>query len=399
MEERSLPLFSEENEPLELIIAKYFLGGFTYEEIREFLKSYHDHNISLSTLKRHLKKMDLYRRPLAHRRSSANDLEEMVRIELLGSGSQLGYRRIWTTLRNAGLMVRRDDVRRAILDLDPEGVDHRRRRKLNRRRYRNPGPNDVWHIDGHDKMKPFGFSIHGCIDGYSRRLIWLEVSSSNKVPELIAKYYIQAVKRMKGIPRKIKADDGTEHSIIEPIHVTLRSMNGDGDALNTFSVVTSPRNQRIEAYWSKMRQDRPGWWISFFKDLVDQDLYDPSDPILLDCARYCFMDIIRNELYSVQHDWNQHIISKSRYGGPSGRPDTMYFLPHLHNSANCIKDVDLNEVEEFIDVTSREVKDFSAEFEEFATIVMTRDGLIKPDDAEGCLNLYFYFIQQIEHYL
>ena len=95
MAERSLPLFSEENEPLEVIVAQYFLGGFTYEEIREFLKTYHDHDISLSTLKRYLKKMNLYRRPLAHRRSSANDLENMVSMELLGSGSQLGYRRIY----------------------------------------------------------------------------------------------------------------------------------------------------------------------------------------------------------------------------------------------------------------------------------------------------------------
>ncbi len=28
------------------------------------------------------------------------------------------------------------------------------------------GPNQVWHIDGYDKLTPFGLSIHGCIDGY-----------------------------------------------------------------------------------------------------------------------------------------------------------------------------------------------------------------------------------------
>ncbi len=27
------------------------------------------------------------------------------------------------------------------------------------------GPNHVWHIDGYDKLKPFGFPIHGCVDG------------------------------------------------------------------------------------------------------------------------------------------------------------------------------------------------------------------------------------------
>ena len=81
-------------------------------------------------------------------------------------------------------------------------------------------------MDGHDELKPFGFSIHGCIDGFSRRLVWLEVASTNKKPELIAKYYIEAVKQHKGVPKTLKADDGTEHSLIEPIHICLRDPNG-----------------------------------------------------------------------------------------------------------------------------------------------------------------------------
>lgn len=28
------------------------------------------------------------------------------------------------------------------------------------------GPDFVWHLDGYDKLKPYGFAIHGCIDGY-----------------------------------------------------------------------------------------------------------------------------------------------------------------------------------------------------------------------------------------
>ena len=99
------------------------------------------------------------------------------------------------------ILVRKEDVRKAILELNAEGVQQRKRRKLVRRKYRNPGPNYVWHIDDHDKLKPFGFSVHGCIDGFSRKLIWLEVTSSNK--------------ELQGVPKKIKADEGTEHSLIE----------------------------------------------------------------------------------------------------------------------------------------------------------------------------------------
>lgn len=62
--------------------------------------------------------------------------------------------------------------------LDPQGAK-RRRRQLKRRVYQNKvwmimhelvlfveqEPDFVWHLDGYDKLKPYGFAIHGCIDG------------------------------------------------------------------------------------------------------------------------------------------------------------------------------------------------------------------------------------------
>ena len=126
---------------------------------------------------------------------------------------------MWSHLSISGILLRREDVRSALREFGPKNVDKRQRRRLRRRKYRNPGPNYVWHIDDHDKFKPYCISIHGCIDGYSRRIIWLEVAATNKMPELIAKYYLDAVKQMKGKPKIIKADDGTEHSVTEPLHV------------------------------------------------------------------------------------------------------------------------------------------------------------------------------------
>ena len=70
--------------------------------------------------------------------------------------------------------VSRQAVATFLHEMDPEGCDRRRRRrrKLKRRAYTNPGPNHCWHIDGYDKLKPDSFAIHGCIDGYSRKIIW-----------------------------------------------------------------------------------------------------------------------------------------------------------------------------------------------------------------------------------
>ena len=58
--------------------------------------------------------------------------------------------------------------------LDPQHVDKRRRRRL-QRKYHSPFSKFVWHIDGHDNLKSYAINIHS-IDGYSRHIIWLEVA-------------------------------------------------------------------------------------------------------------------------------------------------------------------------------------------------------------------------------
>ena len=52
--------------------------------------------------------------------------------------------------------------------MDPEGVSLRATHKLKRRKYICNASNEIWHMGGYDKLKPFGFAIHGCIDGFSR---------------------------------------------------------------------------------------------------------------------------------------------------------------------------------------------------------------------------------------
>ena len=88
---------------------------------------------------------------------------------------------MWKQLKTKhGIVVKREAVRVCLAKLDLEGVESRSKRRLRRIAYFSKGPNFIWHIDGHDKLKPFGFCKHGCIDGFSRRLIWLEVGPTNK---------------------------------------------------------------------------------------------------------------------------------------------------------------------------------------------------------------------------
>ena len=110
-------------------------------------------------------------------------------------GDSRSYRNIKQRLMQEGKQYSANIIRLALKELDPEGVEMRRNHRLKRRKYVNSGPNEVWHIDGNDKIKPFGFSIHGAIDGFSRKVIWLQVSDTNKHPGVISYYYTSAVRR------------------------------------------------------------------------------------------------------------------------------------------------------------------------------------------------------------
>ena len=134
---------------------------------------------------------------------------------------------MWAKMIKRGIIAKRERVMTLLKELDPDGVETRRKKRLRRRAYHTKGPNFIWHIDGYDKIKPFGFSVHGCVDGFPRRLLWLEVGPTSKNPEVIAKFYLDTVKQLGGVPRKIRADDGNENSVIEALHTFLRSSYAD----------------------------------------------------------------------------------------------------------------------------------------------------------------------------
>ena len=109
------------------------------------------------------------------------------------------------------------------------------------------------------------------------------------------------MKQVGGLPRKIRSDDGSENTLVEALHNFLRSSHDDENAgLGCFAIGRSTANQRIEAYLSQLVKDCPGWWINFFKDLSDLGLFNGSDPVHQECIRFCFTQILRDELHQHQ---------------------------------------------------------------------------------------------------
>ena len=87
-----------------------------------------------------------------------------------------------------------------LAEVDPSGVEQRSRRRFVRIVYHSLGPNHVWHVDGYDKLKPYGLAISGCIDGYPHKVMWLICGLSNNNPEIIAQHYLHCVTEFGVIP-------------------------------------------------------------------------------------------------------------------------------------------------------------------------------------------------------
>ena len=174
----------------EELIQRYFKKGFNYQKILLFLLRYHGIEMSLRTLNKKLRDLGLKRKNIDY---NIDHVRHHIQQELDGPGCSGGYRAVWRTLKMGGIQVPREVVHLVLKELDPGGVSERRSNTLRRRVYHTPGPNYSWHIDGYDKLKPYGFPVHGCIDGYSRKVLWSNVCRTNNDPPVTGQHFLNAV--------------------------------------------------------------------------------------------------------------------------------------------------------------------------------------------------------------
>ena len=380
------------------LIEEYFNMGFTNQEIINCLLL----NNGISISPRHLKRI-LAKRNLRRRRSSPfNEIIDAIQQELDGSGSIVGYRSMWQRLVvGYRLSVTKEFVRKALRIMDPEGVDKRLRHRLQRRQYSSKGPNYLWHLDGYDKLKPFGFCIHGCIDGYSRMIMWLQVGRTNNHPGVIAGYFLDCVEKIEGTASVIRADMGTENCRISAIQLYLRHEGRDSMAgEKSFLYGRSVSNQRIEAWRGQLRRGASDWWISHFKDLRDTGLYSDTNVVHVECLIFCYMNIIRDELQRVSSLWNLHRIRPSarNNSSPNGRPYLLYHQPEMTGAVDYKREVDPEDLAIARDMCCSNIPEYSSkEFNDLAELIMDEKGLQMPENGNEARDLYLILTAEIEN--
>jgi len=364
------------------LIEYYFSRGFQYNSIVSFLSKEHGINISERTLRNRLQEYGLRRRSPMF---DINDVRQRIQAKLNGPGCMGGYRSVWHALRMEGCQVPRRVVEQIIREVDPEGCEIRRTKRLRRRTYRVPGPNYCWHTDGYDKLKPYGFPIHGCIDGWSRKIIWLHLARSNNTPEIPAAFYLQSVEKY-GCPVKLRSDCGTENGIMAAMQCEFRC------CVDAHFYGTSPANQRIEAWWSYFRRNRSTWWINYFKDLCERGYFSPDNELEKECLWFCFSEIIQKDLDFVKEQWNTHRIRNSKHDTIPGIPDELYYLPESRDGVDGLSLSIPSQQIQFVRENLLHFEEESNIYQEYFEYILRNSDLQHPKDWEEAEKLYFTLV-------
>ena len=245
-----------DDQSLEEALQNYNRQGYQRKEILSFMvRDFGEYAWSLRSLDRRLSYFNIHRND---RSVSVEDVKSAINKELMGPGRLLGYRAMHLKIKNIhGLNVPRDLVYAAMTDLDSDGLKMRQpgnKKPKEKGTSISAGPNWVMSLDGHDKLmgfqnNTFPIAIYGAIDTASRKLLWIKVWVTNRIPELVARWYFEFLYETRVMPNYIRIDKGSETGTLATMHCFLRRQHSDvetdEEAVKTVIYGPSTSNQVV----------------------------------------------------------------------------------------------------------------------------------------------------------
>jgi hypothetical protein len=255
-------------------VEHWYFRNYTDEEIVCWLRREGYTNVVKYTVTRIRRQRNLSRRTSAQDIEADNDRMRAALQEELQRGhvSRYGRNYLSVHMKNRRHVVSsKQRLLEVYRELDEAAIDRRRALRDHRRGdFIVPGPNHCWSIDGHDKLKRFGFEIYAAIDTYSRYILWFYIGISNSTQLSVERQYLDTISSTSFQPRFIRSDCGIELDGLADSHVAIRRDVDPGVSFqDCYKFGTSVRNQRIEAWWNVLSKGCLLRWRVRFPFLYD----------------------------------------------------------------------------------------------------------------------------------
>ena len=131
--------------------------------------------------------------------------------------------------------------------------------------------------------------IHGCMDGYSRLVVYLHCANNNEAATVFGMF--QEAVMLYGFPSRVRSDRGSENIYVADFVIAQRA-SGRG----SFICGRSVHNQRIEHLWRDVFRSCTVLYYQLFQHMEENGLLDIDDEVQLFCLQYIFLPRINESL-------------------------------------------------------------------------------------------------------
>ncbi len=199
-------------------------------------------------------------------------------------------------LQSRGLYIQRRRLIEALHNIEQSQRWHS---LVRRRTYSVPGPNSLWHIDGHHRLIRWKIVVHGGIDGYSRLIVYLHASTNNRSNTVFNLFH--KATQVFCVPTRVRSDKGGKNVDV-CYFILLHRGEGRGSHIGGPSV----HNQRIEHLWRDVFRCVCSLYHSLFYFMEATGILDScneEDMFVLHCV---FVPRINVAWHYFARAWNLH---------------------------------------------------------------------------------------------
>lgn len=270
--------------------------SFKWTEIAELL------GVSISKLNRHRSSLGLGSDDTPRFKAISDpDLDVLVR-DIVRQLPFSSIRMVQGEMESRGIHVQRERVRASLHRVDSLNIRARLQHVVERRQYRVPGPNSLWHINGNHKLIRWKFVVHGGIDGFSRLCVYLACATNNRA-ETVKGRFLSATAEF-GWPSRVRSDHGMEN-----VDVARQMIARRGTGRGSHITGSSVHNQRIERLWRDYFRCIGILYYNLFYFMEDTEILNPDNDNDMFCLHFIFTPLINQALQLFRCSWNNHKLS------------------------------------------------------------------------------------------